>query len=192
MQNPILSYLDAVAQVARQVDLGAVEACIDCLEKAYREGRSVFVIGNGGSASNASHLAQDLSKGALPAFPEGKRFRVLSLTDNVSFITALANDIGYERVFELQLRQFAQRGDVLIAISGSGKSPSILRALDAAEEIGLTIVGATGFSGGPLRERAQIRLHVAHDDMCQAEAVHSILLHAVVDLLRARLKAKPA
>lgn len=192
MQNPILGYLESVAQAARQVDTAAVEACIDCLEAAYRDGRSVFVIGNGGSAAAASHLAQDLSKGALPAFPEGRRFRVLSLADNISFITALANDIGYERVFELQLRQHAQRGDVLIAISGSGKSPNIVRALDAAQEIGLTIVGATGFSGGPLRERAHIRLHVPLDDMCQVEAVHGILLHAVVDLLRARLKTRPA
>lgn len=192
MGPEITAYLESVSAAARAVDPSAVAACISELESAYREGRGVFTIGNGGSAANASHLAQDLSKGALPGFPEGRRFRVLSLTDNTSFITALANDIGYERVFELQLRQFAQAGDVLIAISGSGNSPSIVRALDAADAMGLRIIGVTGFDGGILRTRSTIRVHVPLDDMCKCEAVHAMVLHAVVDLLRARLKPRPA
>jgi len=192
MKPEISAYLESVSEAARAVDPAAVEACILCLESAWREGRGVYVIGNGGSAATASHLAQDLSKGALPDFPETRRFRVLSLTDNTSFITALANDIGYERVFELQLRQFAQPGDVLIAISGSGNSPSIVRALDAAAALGLTIIGVTGFDGGILLQRAAIRVHVPLRDMCKSEAVHAMVLHAVVDLLRARLRQRPA
>lgn len=188
MSNDITDYIDSVARAAAAVDTAAVEACIDCLEAAYRDGRGVYVIGNGGSAANASHFAQDLAKGALPTFPAGKRFRVLSLTDNIAFITALANDIGYEHVFELQLRQFAQSGDVLIAISGSGKSPNILRAVAAAREIGMVVVGVTGYAGGPLRENSDIRLHVPLNDMCKTEAVHSVLMHAVVDRLRERIR----
>jgi len=186
MNDAIERYLEQVMQAARSVDPAAVNACLECLEATYRGGRGVFVIGNGGSASNASHFAQDLSKGALPHFEEGKRFRVMSLTDNVAFITALANDLGYERVFELQLRQFAQRGDVLVAISGSGNSPNILRAAECARELGMTTIAFTGFNGGALLGLADIRVHVPLNDMCQAEAVHSILFHMIVDFLRAR------
>ncbi len=186
----VSDYLDAVMRAARAVDPAAVVAMIDVLERAYREERGVFVIGNGGSASNASHLAQDLSKGALPGFPDVARFRVLSLVDNIAFITAIANDINYDRVFELQLRQFARPGEVLVAISCSGNSPNILRALDTAEEIGLTVIGVTGHDGGALRARSTIALHVPVPDTCQAEAVHAILLHAVVDLLRDRLRRR--
>ncbi|MFH0907538.1 MAG: SIS domain-containing protein [bacterium] len=184
-------YLEKVVQAAADVDLKEARRCIDALESAYHEGRSVFVIGNGGSASNASHFAQDLSKGSVVEL-EGRRFRVLSLTDNVSFITALANDIGYERVFDLQLRQFGQRGDMLVAISGSGKSPNILRAAQYARDAGIMIVGVTGFDGGPLRTLSDIRLHVPVMDMCKTEAVHSILLHLISDLLRDRLAARRA
>lgn len=182
------AYLNSVMQAARQVDPAAIDACIAALEAAYRDGRGVFVIGNGGSASNASHFAQDLSKGTSPDL-EGKRFRVLSLTDNVAFITALGNDIGYDRVFDLQLRQFAQPGDLLVAISGSGNSPNILRAAEYAKQTGLTLISATGFDGGKLHALADIRLHVPLRDMCQAEAVHSIVFHMIVDFLRARFKA---
>ena len=179
-------YFEQVMQAARSGDPAAVDACMDCLEAAYREGRGVFVIGNGGSASNASHFAQDLSKGAMPDLEKGKRFRVLSLTDNVAFITALANDIGYERVFDLQLRQFAQHGDVLVAISGSGNSKNVLRAAEYAKQAGIAIIAFTGFSGGALLGMADIRVHVPLNDMCKAEAVHSILFHLIVDLLRER------
>ncbi|MCE9613627.1 MAG: SIS domain-containing protein [Lentisphaerae bacterium] len=185
------AYLESVIRSARAVDSAAIDACLNTLEAAYREGRTVFVIGNGGSASNASHFAQDLAKGTSPDL-EGKRFKVMSLTDNVAFITALANDIGYERVFDLQLRSFAQRGDVLVAISGSGNSPNVLRAATYAKAAGLTLVAVTGFTGGALLGMADIRLHVPLNDMCQAEAVHSILFHMIIDFLRTRFKPESA
>lgn len=188
--DKLMRYLETVAQAARRVDLKAVERLIDRLEVAYREGRAVYVIGNGGSAANASHFAEDLSMGAMPDL-EGKRFRVLSLVDNVPFVTALANDKGYDRIFELQLRQFAQKGDVLIAISGSGNSPNILRAVEYARSQGLYVVGMTGFDGGRLRGLAHLSVHVPHPNMCQTEAVHAILLHLISELLRERL-APPA
>ncbi|MDA0578019.1 MAG: SIS domain-containing protein [Verrucomicrobia bacterium] len=186
MSDPKNVYLDQVHQAARSVDPAAVDACMDCLESAYREGRGVYVIGNGGSASNATHFAQDLSKGAMPDLEKGRRFRVLSLTDNLAYLTAVGNDMGYDRVFEQQLRPFAQRGELLVAISGSGNSPSILRAVAYAKEVGLTVIAFTGFDGGKLLPMADIRVHVPLKDMCQAEAVHSIYFHMIVDLLRAR------
>lgn len=179
-------YLEDVIKAAQAVDLKEVAKLIDLLEKAFVEGEGVFVIGNGGSAANASHFAQDLSKGAIPDL-EDKRFRVMSLTDNVSFITAIANDRGFERIFDLQLRQFAAEGDVLIAISGSGNSPNILRAADCARRRKMTLVGVTGFDGGKLMGLSDVKLHVPIQDMCKAEAVHSILLHMAADLLRDRL-----
>lgn len=179
-------YLDEVVAAAKAVDLREVEKAVAVLEAAYREGRSVFVIGNGGSAANAMHFAQDLSKGSVPDL-EGKRFRVMSLADNVSMITALANDVGYERVFDLQLRQFAQAGDILVALSGSGKSPNILKAVEYAKAQSLKVMGLTGFDGGQLMKRSDVRLHVPLKDMCKSEAVHAILLHMIADLLRARL-----
>jgi D-sedoheptulose 7-phosphate isomerase len=179
-------YLEDVVKAAQAVDLKEVESLIDALENAFLQGKGVFVIGNGGSAANASHFAQDLSKGAIPDL-EGKRFRVMSLTDNVPFITAIANDIGFDRIFDLQLRQFAAEGDVLIVISGSGNSPNILRAADSARQRHMTLVGVTGFDGGKLTGLSDIKLHVPIQDMCKAEAVHSILLHMAADLLRERL-----
>lgn len=187
----IRSYIESVNQTLLQVDRKAIEQVLDLLKAAFCQKRAVFVIGNGGSASNASHLAQDLSKGALPELEGRRRFRVMSLVDNMAFLTAIANDMGYERVFEFQLRQFAKKGDVLIAISGSGNSPNILRAAEWAKEAGLSVVCATGFDGGKLRGMADIALHVPCDDMCKTEAVHSTLFHLIVDLLRDRLKEGP-
>ena len=184
-----MEYAAQVTEALGLVDMGQVDRFIDVLQKCYEDGRSVFAAGNGGSASNASHLVQDLSKGALPDFETAvKRLRALSLTDNVAFITALGNDIGYERVFDLQLRQFAEKGDVLVAISGSGNSANVINAVEYAHETGMTVVGVTGFDGGKLRELSDITIHVPCDDMCQSEAVHSVIFHMVVDLLRERLR----
>ena len=179
-------YLNEVVNAAQRVDLRQVAKLVDRLEQAFRRGNAVFVIGNGGSAANASHFAQDLSKGAISDL-EGKRFRVMSLTDNVPFITAIANDIGFERIFDLQLRQYASAGDILISISGSGRSPNILRAVEYARRRRVFVVGVTGFDGGTLKGLSNLHLHVPIRDMCKTEAVHAILLHMVADLLRARL-----
>jgi D-sedoheptulose 7-phosphate isomerase len=179
-------YLDDVVAAAHAVDLNAVLQLVDRLESAYRTDRQVFAIGNGGSASNASHFAEDLCKGALQD-SNPKRFRVLSLTDNTSFITAIGNDLGYDRIFEFQLRQFAKSRDILIAISGSGNSPNIIRAVEWALQNGLTVVGFTGFNGGKLRQKANLSIHVPIQHMCKTEAVHAILLHMATDLLKDRI-----
>ncbi|MDD4869459.1 MAG: SIS domain-containing protein [Kiritimatiellae bacterium] len=185
MVNP-LDYLRSVCEAAGRVDLVAVTKAIDLLEEAYHSGKGVFVIGNGGSASNASHFAQDISKGSIPDL-SGKRFRVMSLTDNTPFITAIANDIGYERVFDIQLSQFAREGDILVAISGSGNSPNILKAVERARELKMNIISVTGFNGGKLIKMSDIQVHVPCNDMCKSEAVHGIIFHMITDILKARL-----
>ncbi len=185
----VLQYIETVNTATLAVDRAILSRVIDRLEAAYRNSQSVYVIGNGGSAANASHLAEDLAKGALQDGWE-KRFRVHSLTDNTPFITAIANDIGYEDIFRFQLRQFAVAGDVLVAISGSGNSPNIIRAVEWACERGMDVVGFTGFKGGRLGGLCALHVHVPLMDMCQSEAVHSVLMHLIVDLLRDRLAVK--
>ncbi len=178
------SYLTAATD---SVDESEVARFIESLYAAYRTGSTVFVIGNGGSAANASHFAQDLAKGTCQDMEQEKRIRALSLTDNLPFLSALANDEGYDQVFLQQLRTFCREGDVLVAISGSGNSPNVLRAIEYANAHGMKTIGVTGFSGGRLREIAQECVHVPLDDMCTAESVHSIVFHYVVLQLKERM-----
>lgn len=183
------TYLDRVIEAARGVDLACVSEAVDRLEEAYENDHLVFVMGNGGSAAAASHLAVDLCKGAIPDESK-KRFRVMSLTDNTPFLTAISNDLGYDRVFEYQLRQFARTDDLLIGISGSGNSPNITRAVDYAKENSIRVIGITGFDGGALGRVADIHIHVPIMDMCQSEAVHGIISHMLTDLLGYRIQKK--
>jgi len=165
---------------------------IETLFEAFEEERTIFLIGNGGSAAAASHFGQDLAKGTLSSMRAKRRFRVIPLTDNVGFITALANDEGYESIFEQQLRNLARRGDVLVAISGSGNSPNILRAVEYARSIGMKSIGITGFDGGKLRALADESVHVPIEDMGMTEALHGVIFHLVMAQLRTKLsRAEP-
>jgi D-sedoheptulose 7-phosphate isomerase len=148
----------------------------------------VFVIGNGGSAANASHLAQDLAKGTRSNLEQETRIKALSLTDNLPFVTALGNDDGYDTIFEQQLRTFASSGDILVCISGSGNSPNIIKAVEWANKNGLETVGITGFNGGKLKTLNKHSVHVPLNDMCTAESVHSIIFHYVIIKLQERMK----
>jgi len=165
---------------------------IDVLWQAFDDERTVFLVGNGGSASAASHFGQDLAKGTLADLGAHKRFRVMPLTDNIGYITALANDEGYETVFEHQLRAFASRGDVLVAISGSGNSPNVLRAVEYARSVGVVTVGVTGFDGGKLKTMVDESVHVPCDDMGMVEALHGVVFHLAMNRLRERISKHSA
>ena len=182
-------YLDRVCREIRRLDIGQLEALSGLIEHAYHDGRTVFVIGNGGSAANASHLCEDLNKCTLRDFESQKRLKVLSLTDNTAGIMAWANDEGYDRVFVEQLKTYASPGDVLLAISGSGNSPNILRAVEWANANGLETVGITGFDGGRLRALARHGLHCPVDDMGTAESLHTVAFHWLVGDLYRRISA---
>ena len=181
-------YKNYTQRALDSVDPAEVDLLIHSLYDAYARGATVFVIGNGGSAANASHLAQDLAKGTCADLTQDRRIRALSLTDNVAFFSALGNDEGYDQVFVQQLRTFCRPGDLLIAISGSGNSPNVLRAVEYANEHGLKTIGVTGFSGGRLREIVTESLHVPLNDMCTAESIHSVIFHYVILQLQERLK----
>ena len=185
--NPT-GYLDQVAAVAREVDPAEVEALVAAIADAHRDGRFVFIIGNGGSGANASHLCEDLGKGTLTDFENQKRIKVLSLTDNSAYILAWGNDTSYDRIFLEQLRNIAGPGDLLIAISGSGNSPNVLRAIEYANDHGLKTFGVTGFDGGKLRQISQQCFHVPCNDMGIVEAVHGIFFHYLVDALREHIR----
>jgi D-sedoheptulose 7-phosphate isomerase len=184
-------FLQRVGRELLQIDPAEVQALADALYHAYEHGHTVFLCGNGGSGSNASHFCEDLGKGTLRREDfdkeDKKRLRVLSLTDNTPYILAWGNDEGFERVFVEQLKNLAHPGDLLIAISGSGNSPNVLRAVEWANRKRLVTFGCTGFSGGKLRTLAQRGLHVPLDDMGIVESIHLTAFHWVVDRLHARI-----
>ena len=169
------------------VNVNEVEKFIDLIYNAYLNNRNIFVIGNGGSAANASHFAQDLAKGTRANINTIKRIKALSLTDNVPFITALGNDDGYEVIFEQQLKTLANPGDTLIAISGSGNSSNIIKAIKWANENDIITIGVTGYDGGKLRQLNKYSVHVNLNDMATVESIHSFIFHYVIIRLRESL-----
>ena len=185
-------YLARVAAELGRLAPAEVEALAEVMHAKYLAGSMVFVIGNGGSGSNASHFCEDVGKGTLK-LPDDlhadgkKRFRILSLTDNTPYILAWANDEGFDRVFLEQLRNLASPGDLLVAISGSGDSANILRAVEWANRNGVSTFGLTGFTGGQLRGLAHQNLHVPLDDMGVVETLHLAAFHWVVDDLHRRV-----
>ena len=184
-------YLAELKRVLDRTERAEIVGMAGLLFDAYERGGQVFVCGNGGSAALASHIAEDVGKGTLREADlrdeTRRRFRILSLTDNVPWIMALANDVGYDQVFVQQLMHYGQPGDLLIAISGSGNSPNVIAAVDWANRHGLTTFGMTGFDGGKLRQMQSAGLHVPVDDMGMAESVHGCVLHWVVDDLHGRI-----
>jgi D-sedoheptulose 7-phosphate isomerase len=183
-------YLARVCQEIGRLDTAEVEKVSELIEEAYDTGRFVFIIGNGGSGANASHLSEDLAKCTLCDFESQKRLKVLSLTDNTAGIMAWGNDEGYDRIFVEQLKNLASPGDVLLAISGSGNSPNILRAVEWSNRKGLVTVGFTGFGGGKLKGLAQHNMHVPIDDMGIVESLHQVVFHWLIDDLHRRFAAK--
>jgi D-sedoheptulose 7-phosphate isomerase len=173
-------YIKALNATIEKLDEKQINNFIDIIINAYEEEKMIFVIGNGGSAANASHFAQDLAKGTRKSIEQKKRIKALSLTDNLPFVTALGNDDGYDTIFEQQLRTFANPGDVLVCISGSGNSPNIIKAAIWANENNLVTVSITGFDGGKLLKLSKHSVHVPLNDMCTSESVHSIIFHYIV------------
>ena len=187
------SFLEKIGTELLRIDPAEVKALADVMYGCYLEDRTIFLAGNGGSGSNASHFCEDVGKSSLRRedFDDDakKRIRILSLTDNTPYILAWANDEGYDRIFVEQLKNLARPGDLLIAISGSGNSPNILRAVEWARKHGVKTFGCTGFTGGKLRTLAHQCLHVPLDDMGIVESIHLAAFHWVVDHLHARVAA---
>ena len=170
-------YKSDLVQAIEAVDLEKVNEAISVLKQARDQNRHVFVCGNGGSASTASHFACDMVKGA--SFGRASRFRIMALTDSLPTITAYSNDVSYDCVFAEQLKNFAQPGDVVMAISGSGNSPNVLRAMEYANSVGCRTIALTGRDGGKLAPLAEVNIQAKIPHMGRIEDVHMIVAHMI-------------
>ncbi|MEY4179216.1 MAG: Phosphoheptose isomerase 1 [Planctomycetota bacterium] len=185
------AYLGRLHAELDRIDRAALERWADHIYRAWEQDRFVFIFGNGGSGTTASHMAEDLGKSTLR--PEDlrdesrKRLKVLSLTDNAGWLMAVGNDLAYDQIFVQQLMNYGRAGDLVIAISGSGNSPNVLHAVDWANRHGLVTFGLTGYAGGKLSALQQDGLHVALDDMGMVESIHLCLFHWVLNDVFARI-----
>lgn len=177
----ISRYLELEVETIRALDVDAITQVLCLLEQTLEAEKTVYIFGNGGSAATASHFQNDFNKG-LSEHTE-KKFRFQCLNDNVATLMAIANDIGYEDVFRFQLDGRLEDGDVVIAISGSGNSPNVLRAVEYAKELGNTVVGITGYGGGRLRELCDLSLHAPVNSMQMSEDIHMIFDHLMMSVL---------
>jgi D-sedoheptulose 7-phosphate isomerase len=181
-------YLEQVAALIRGLPRQPVRDIVDRLWRAYREDAQIFACGNGGSSATASHFVEDLAKGVdLP--PGAHRFRVISLVDSVPMLTAYANDLGYQHVFAEPLRNLVRAGDVLVALSGSGRSENVLRAMEVARETGAAVVALTGRDGGQMQRLADLCVVVPAEGMQQIEDAHLAIAHAIYLELKTRAEA---
>lgn len=184
-------YLHRLNDELKRVDQAAIERWADLIFEAWRNDRFVFIFGNGGSGTTASHMAEDLGKSTLResdlSDETKRRLKVLSLTDNAGWIMAVGNDLDYDQIFLQQLMNYGSQGDLAIAISGSGNSGNVLNAVDWANRHGLATFGLTGYDGGKLKQMQGDGLHVALDDMGMVESIHLCLFHWVLNDVFARI-----
>jgi len=187
----INDYVARLQSELTRVEQSEIQAWADLLYAAWEQGKFVYVIGNGGSGTTASHISEDLGKSSLRQDDlkdeSKKRLKILSLTDNLGWILALGNDVGYDQIFVQQLMNYGSAGDLLIAISGSGNSPNVLNAVDWANRHGLKTFGLTGYDGGKLRRMAHAGMHVPLHDMGMVESIHLCLFHWVLNDVFARI-----
>ncbi|AEP30476.1 SIS domain-containing protein [Brumicola nitratireducens] len=179
MLSFVQSYIENIKQVLSRINPQEIVDIIGALEKCHERGGRIFVMGNGGSAATASHMANDLAVGLK--LRGIRQFDVESLGDNVAVCTAIANDTGYENIFSLQLEGRLKKKDLLIGISCSGNSPNIVKAVDYANSLGVTVVGLTGFDGGQLKQKADHTFHVATEkgDYGVVEDLHMMVDHVI-------------
>ncbi|MCU1337786.1 MAG: sugar isomerase [Bryobacterales bacterium] len=170
-------YRSQLLRTLSQVDSAKVAQAIEWLRDARDQDRHIFICGNGGSAATASHFACDIVKGA--SYRQQKRFRILALTDSSPTLTAYSNDVSYESVFVEQLKNFAQPRDVVMALSGSGNSANVVRAIEYANSVGCRTIALSGRDGGQLGPLAQLNIHVPEPHMGRIEDAHMMICHMV-------------
>ena len=181
------AYSAYLAKLTSELDYNAISQFVDLLLSTREKGKTVYFVGNGGSAATASHFANDLAIGTrCPELP----FKVVSLTDNVPVLTAIGNDFGYDQLFVKQLEVYMQKGDVLVAISASGNSPNIIKAVEFANAMDNASVGLTGFDGGKLKAICKHAIHVQTNkgEYGPVEDVHMFLDHLIMTYLSERIR----
>lgn len=179
-------YIEGIKGCLNEICLEKVKKVTEVIFQAYLDNKQVFIMGNGGSASTASHFACDLGKGTIV---EGrKRFRVLSLNDNMPLITALSNDFGYEEVFKEQLVNLINPGDLVIAITGSGNSTNVIKAIEYAKLKQAITIGFIGFGGGKLKDIVDYEMTISNRNYGQVEDVHVILQHMICQYFKDKIE----
>jgi D-sedoheptulose 7-phosphate isomerase len=186
------SYFSVLSRSLSALPWATIDRIASILYGAYKNGKTIFLFGNGGSASLASHFACDLSKGTVIPGSEGKRVRAIALTDNIPSLTAWANDSCYDDIFSEPLRNLVQSGDIAFGISCSGNSRNVLKALKVACEHGATTVGLGGFQGGKMKELCDDFLIVPSENMQIIEDLHLCATHCLFTLVRNRIFADHA
>ncbi len=185
----IEEYLELEIGVLKSLDRSAINQAMNLLEKTRQSGSCVYVFGNGGSAGTAAHMENDFNKGISERLEKKYRFRCINT--NMATVMAIANDNGYENVFVQQLENILNKEDVIVAISGSGNSENVIRAVEYAKGQGCKIIGMTGYSGGRLKDLSDVSLHVPIDNMQIAEDVHIIFNHLMMYILSNELSIDP-
>jgi D-sedoheptulose 7-phosphate isomerase len=173
----VRDYYQSVSEALLKISREPVEQVIATFKQARAEQRRIFIFGNGGSAANASHFVVDVIKSTVR--PDQPRYKIICLNDNMPTVTAYSNDVSYDVIFSEPLAALAEPGDVAIAVSGSGNSPNVLRAMDTAKEMGLVRIGLTGYAGGRLKDRCDVCVIVPSDSMQVIEDAHLVILHSV-------------
>lgn len=184
----IEQYLELEIQVLKSLDLEKINDVMNAVLEAYENEGKIYIFGNGGSAATASHFANDFNKG-ISEYTD-KKFNFVCLNDNVPTLMAIANDIGYDSVFDFQLKNRLKENDLVIGISGSGNSPNVVNAVAYAKEQGIRTIGLTGYSGGKLSEMADVSLNVAINSMQITEDVHMIFDHLIMSIFYKKLAGK--
>ncbi len=177
----IRQYIEMEKEVLDSLVESEINEVMNALEQARLTGKRIFICGNGGSASTASHLECDFNKGI--SYTQKVKYDIECLSDNVPMMMAIANDLGYENIFLEPLKNKLKKGDIVIGISGSGNSENVIRALQYANEIGADTIAFTGYSGGKLKSLAKFNIHVQVDNMQLVEDVHLILNHMMMYIL---------
>ena len=185
-KEDIKKYIEAEQKVVESLNLDELNAGLCEIVEAYNREGTIYIFGNGGSASTASHFVNDFNKGVSEKLE--KKFKFVCLNDNVSTLMAVANDIGYEEVFRFQLLNKLEKKDLVIGISGSGNSANVVNALSYAKECGVRTLGLTGYSGGKVRNMVDVSMHVPVDNMQVTEDLHMMFDHMMMSVLKEKLK----
>lgn len=181
MRQEVGQYFENLKRVVDSLRLDEVVQAMEAIEQAYYRNANIYIFGNGGSAATASHFVCDFNKGMCEDITT--KFRVICLNDNVPVMTAIANDYTYEDIFYRQLIDKLLPGDLVMAISGSGNSKNIIKAVDYAKHISCEVLGITGFDGGELYQKSDYHLHVPVKDMQMTEDIHMIFDHMIMRVL---------
>ena len=185
-RNKVKNYINKFEEVLSKISYDEISTCVEVIQKAWQNNKTIYVCGNGGSGSTASHFVTDWNKSIF--LNTGKPFKSFSLVDNIGILTAYANDTSYENIFAGQLKNLISKGDVLICISGSGNSSNILAAVDVANKKGCDTIGLTGYDGGKLKNIVNYSYHVPINDMQITEDFHLMFGHILMQILSGYMK----